>query len=88
MCPSLSHLACHTRLSVRSQHSASQEDAERLERHDDAERRTIIVSGTACRGAFARQLRLSFLTLQRRNAVLDAPRPIFAVVLALAEPCS
>ncbi|QBI65693.1 DUF1534 domain-containing protein [Pseudomonas syringae pv. tomato] len=44
--------------------AASQEDAERPERHGDAERRTIV----------ALVGRLSFRTLQRRNAFRDALR--------------
>ncbi|PYD06622.1 hypothetical protein DND90_08380 [Pseudomonas syringae pv. maculicola] len=47
-----------------SRRSASQEDAERPERHGDAERRTIV----------ALVGRLSFRTLQRRNAFRDALR--------------
>ncbi|MCF5032648.1 DUF1534 domain-containing protein [Pseudomonas syringae] len=48
-----------------------QEDAERPERHDDAERRTIVELPTQ---SFSTKLRLSFPTLQRGNAVRDALR--------------
>ncbi|MCF5652691.1 DUF1534 domain-containing protein, partial [Pseudomonas syringae] len=50
------------------------EDAERPERHDDAERRTITSCPRRPTQSFSTELRLSFGTLQRGNAGRDALR--------------